>query len=140
MNKRIGFFEHDRRRCIDTRLTEILAGGLSIVYGAKATQSGLSEFQQVVQLKEYAYEWGIGVVAVGILMIIFASSRFHWIRFMLALCLFVGWAGIVVLFLSYRLGGIPLWNGMMLMGVSVAVMITILTHEKHRREADHRMV
>lgn len=137
MNMRLGFFEHDRRRCIDTRFTELIAGVFAMIYGWKATQPGYSEFQQILALKDYAFEWGVGLFALGILMNVFAFSRFPRIRAGLAFALLGGWGGVVVLFLSYRNPGIPLWNGLAWIGVAVVVITTIVLHEKHARSAPH---
>jgi hypothetical protein len=134
--RRMGFFEHDRRRCIDTRLAAAGAGLTSIVYGTKATQPGYSEFQTILKLQEYAFEWGVLLAAIGVLMIIFSPSRYHWWRLAFSLLLMVAWAGVAAVFLIQRDGGIPLWIGLIQMGICVADMITILTHEKHIREAE----
>lgn len=135
MNLRLGFFEHDRRRCIDTRFIEMVAGWFAMIYGFKATQPGYSEFQAILAWKEYAFEWGVWMFWIGVLMNAFAFSRFSWIRGALAFSLLGGWGGVVVMFLTYRNSGIPLWCGLAWIGVAVAVITTILLHEKHARSA-----
>lgn len=129
-----GFFEHDDRR-IDTRFTELVAGIFAMIYGWKATQVGYSEFQQILALKDFAFEWGVGLFGLGILMNAFAFSRFPKIRAALAFALLGGWGGIVVLFLTNRNPGIPLWNGLAWIGVAAVVIAKIVIKEKRARSA-----
>lgn len=118
---------------MDTRMMEVCAGFFAISYGMQAAQPGWSQFQTLLAIKDSAFEWGIGLTVLGLLCALFAFSRFYRVRFVVNAGLFCMWGAIVMLFAQYREAGIPMFNGMILMVVSLAVMWTIARHEKQSR-------
>ncbi len=140
------FFQHDRRRCIDTRFGEAILCLVALGYGWHALHAPkpsqiTSQFQVLLLLEGTVFgfpvSWLTGIImcVAGIAGALFAYSRFHFARFVAHAMLVASWVGIAMLFLSYKEPGIPLFNGMVFGIASAIVCITILTHEKHA--SDH---
>lgn len=136
------FFEHDRRRGIETRFGEMILGLVALGYGWHALHAPVptkvsSQFQVLLMLEgalfgvPVAWLTGIIMCLAGIAGILFAYSRFRSARFVAHVLLVASWVSIAMLFLTYKEPGIPLLNGMIFGLASAIVCITILFHEKH---------